>query len=54
MQIKIPFCKVKSNNSLTLEAAGDPVIFNLDLEVAQPRTGNLMEITTYEVSTKML
>lgn len=54
MQIKIPFCKVRSNNTLTLEAEGSPVVFNLDLEVAQPRVGNLMEITMYEVSTKML
>lgn len=53
MQIKIPFCKVKSEHSLSLEAGGDPVTFNLELEVAKPQTGNLIEITTYETATKM-
>jgi hypothetical protein len=53
MQIKIPFCKVKSEHSLSLEASGDPVTFNLELEVAKPQTGNLIEITTYETATKM-
>lgn len=52
MQIKIPMCKVRSNNTLSLEAAGDPVTFNLDLEVIKPRCGELMEITTYEVEEK--
>lgn len=54
MQIKFPLCKVKSEHSLTLEADGDPQVFNLQLEVAKPANGNLMEITTYEVSTKMV
>ena len=53
MQIKIPFCKVKSEHSLSLEAGGDPVTFNLELEVAKPQTGNLIEITTYETATRM-
>ena len=54
MQIKIPFCKVKSDHTLSLEAGGDPVVFNLDLEAAKPPIGNIMEITTYEVATKMM
>ena len=54
MQIKFPLCKVKSDHSLTLEAGGDPVVFDLELEVAKPKNGNLAEITTYEVSTKMI
>lgn len=52
MQIKIPLCKVMSEQSITLEAAGDPTTFNLNLEVARPRTGILMELTSYEVSEK--
>ena len=54
MQIKFPQCKVKSDQTLTLSADGEPTTFNLDLEVAQPRTGHMMEITTYEVATKMV
>lgn len=54
MQIKIPLCKVRSDHTLTLEASGEPTTFNLQLEVAQPQSGELMEITTYEVRTKMV
>ena len=52
MQIKIPLCKVKSEQTLTLEAAGDPTTFSLSLEVARPRTGIMMELTTYETAVK--
>lgn len=52
MQIKIPLCKVKSEQTLTLEAAGDPTTFSLSLEVARPRTGIMMELTTYETAIK--
>lgn len=54
LQLKIPMCKVKSNQSLSLEAGGDPVTFSMELEVAKPRSGHLMEITAYEVGTKMV
>lgn len=53
LQIKIPFCKVKSDHSLTLEAEGDPTTFKLELEVAQPRCGSMIEITAYESTQKM-
>lgn len=54
MQIKFPLCKIKSDQNLTLEAEGDPTIFNLDIEVARPISGIMMEITSYEVATKMI
>ena len=54
MQIKIPFCKVKSDHTLTLAADGDATVFNLDLEVASPPAGNMMEINVYESRTKMV
>lgn len=54
MQIKIPLCKVKSDQTLTLEAEGDPTTFNLDLEVARPRGGAMIQLTAYEISTKMV
>lgn len=54
MQIKFPLCKVKSDQTITLEAEGDPTTFNLDLEIARPRSGAMMEITAYEIATKMV
>ena len=54
MQIKFPLCKVLSNQNLTLEAEGDPTIFNLDIEVARPTNGIMMEITSYEIAEKMI
>ena len=53
LQIKIPLCKVKSDQTLTLTADGEPTTFSLSLEVAKPRSGAMMEITAYEVATKM-
>lgn len=54
MQIKFPLCKVRSDHTLTLQADGDPTTFNLDLEVAKPKNGIMMELAAYEVATKML
>lgn len=53
LQIKIPLCKVQSNQTLTLQADGDPTTFSATLEVANPKSGVLMEINTYEVATRM-
>jgi hypothetical protein len=52
MQIKFPLCKVKSDQNLTLQADGDPTVFNLDLEIARPTSGIMMELTEYEVAEK--
>lgn len=54
MQIKIPLCKVKSNQNITLEAEGEPTVFNMDIEVARPVNGIMMELTSYEVAEKMV
>lgn len=54
MQIKIPFCKVKSDHSITLEAGGEPVVMNIDLEVAQPRNNIMMELNTYETAPRLI
>lgn len=54
MQIKFPLCKIKSDQNLTLEAEGEPTVFNLDIEVARPVSGIMMEITSYEIATKMI
>ena len=54
MQIRFPQVKVKSDQTITLEADGDPTTFNLDLEVAKPKVGAMMEITAYEIAPKMV
>lgn len=54
LQIKFPLCKVKSDHTLTLQADGDPTTFNLDLEVAKPNSGAMMELTAYETAEKLI
>ncbi len=54
LQLKFPFCKVLSNQSFTLESDGEPTTFNLDLEVARPESGVMMELTSYETAPKMV
>ena len=53
VQLKFPQCKVKADQTLTLSADGDPTTFTINLEVAKPRNGHMMEITAYEIATKM-
>lgn len=53
VQITLPLCKIKSDQTLTLQADGDPTTFNLDVEVATPKNGIPMEITFYEVEKDM-
>ena len=53
MQIKFPLCKVKADQTLTLEAEGDPTVFGCTLEVARPKSGAMMELTAYEIAKKM-
>lgn len=53
LQIKFPLCKIKSNQTLTLQAEGDPTTFNLEVEVARPVSGIMMEMTSYEVDKKV-
>ena len=53
VQISLPLCKIKSDQTLTLQADGDPTTFKLDVEVATPPNGVPMEITFYEVEKEM-
>lgn len=54
MQIKFPLCKIKSDQNLTLEAEGEPTVFNMEVEVARPVSGIMMELTSYEVAEKLI
>lgn len=53
VQFTLPLCKIKSDQTLTLQADGDPTTFNLDVEVATPQNGIPMEIVFYEVEKEM-
>ena len=45
----------KCNNSLNLKiGCKGTTIFNLDIEVARPVNGIMMEITSYEIAEKMI
>lgn len=54
LQIKFPLCKVKSDHTLTLSADGDATTFNLNLEIGKPKSGAMMEITTYETTKRLI
>lgn len=49
-QFIISKAKVKSGNTITLEAEGDPSVFNLDLHVLRPATGPMMKLVKYDMS----
>ena len=48
-QFEIPLCKMGSENSFTLEAAGDPTVFNMILQVLRQEDGTMMKLTQYNV-----
>lgn len=48
-QFIIPKAKVKSGNTITLEAEGDPSVFNMDLHVLRPSDGVMMKLVKYDM-----
>ena len=49
-QFIISKAKVKSGNTITLEAEGDPSVFNLDLHVLRPASGPMMKLVKYDMT----
>lgn len=49
-QFIIPKAKVTSENTITLEAEGDPSVFNMNLKVLRPADGIMMKLIKYELS----
>ena len=49
-QFVIPKAKVTSENTITLEAEGDPSVFNMSLKVLRPADGIMMKLIKYELS----
>lgn len=48
-QFIIPKAKVQSENTITLEAEGDPSVFNMNLRVMRPADGVMMKLVKYEL-----
>lgn len=48
-QFIIPKAKVQSENTITLEAEGDPSVFNMSLRVLRPADGVMMKLVKYDV-----
>ena len=48
-QFIIPKAKMSSENSITLEAEGDPSVFNLNLTVLRPESGPMMQLVQYNL-----
>lgn len=49
-QFIIPKAKVQSENTITLEADGDPSVFNMSLRVLRPDDGKMMKLVKYELT----
>ena len=49
-QFIIPKAKVQSENTITLEAEGDPSVFNMSLRVMRPADGIMMKLVKYKLA----
>ena len=49
-QFIIPKAKVTSENTITLEAEGDPSVFSMNLTVLRPESGEMMKLVQYELA----
>lgn len=47
-QFIIPKAKVQSENTITMEADGDPSVFNMSLKVLRPKDGVMMKLVKYD------
>lgn len=48
-QFIIPKAKVTSENTITLEAEGDPSVFSMNLTVLRPESGEMMKLVQYDL-----
>jgi hypothetical protein len=49
-QFIVPKAKVQSENTITLEAEGDPSVFNMSLKVLRPADGVMMKLVKYNLA----
>lgn len=48
-QFVIPKAKMLSDQTITLEAEGDPSVFNLNMKVLRPESGPMMQLIQYNL-----
>ena len=48
-QFIIPKAKMNAENTITLEAEGDPSVFNMTLRVLRPADGKMMKLVKYNL-----
>ncbi len=48
-QFIVPKAKMQAENTITLEAEGDPSVFNFNLRVLRPESGPMMMLVPYEL-----
>ena len=48
-QFIIPKAKMSAEQTITLEAEGDPTTFNMNLTVLRPESGDMMKLVQYEL-----
>ena len=53
-QFIIPKAKMSSENTITLEAEGDPSVFNMNLTVLRPESGEMMKLVQYDLETPVV
>lgn len=49
-QFIIPKAKMQAENTITLEAEGDPSVFNMNLRVMRPADGVMMKLVKYDLT----
>lgn len=53
-QFIIPKAKMSSENTITLEAEGDPSVFNMNLTVLRPESGEMMKLVQYDLESPVV
>lgn len=53
-QFIIPKAKVTSENTITLEAEGDPSVFSMNLTVLRPESGEMMKLVQYDLDAPVI
>lgn len=53
-QFIIPKAKMNVENTLTLQAEGDPTVFNMSLKVLRPADGTMMKLIKYDLGSTEL
>lgn len=48
-QFIVPKAKMQAENTITLEAEGDPSVFNMGIKVLRPATGDMMQLVQYSI-----